>query len=180
MGKGVAWPEIRAWFTDLVEWVWAVVKQWIPLVTGGVITASFSVAGVLTSKPSAWLIGLWVFGGAVLLSTFQAWRKERNENAAIEVRSITLRVRAFACWREMRDFYEAHKGDANLPAAFFDKYETRICEFKDSMAAAIGPDKISWGVVSGQRGYWDCAEKIGWLIHDFRREASQVAEDIPA
>jgi hypothetical protein len=171
-----AWAEIRAWFTDLFNWVWSVAKQWVPLVTGGTVTAILLAVSVASGKSLTTAIGLWIFVGAVLGATFLAWRKERNESR--EARSGSLRYQALALWREMRDYYEAHKSESEFGPQFIEKYEARINHFKDGMAAVIGTDNI-WPLPPRESPFPLDAEKVKMIIYEFAQEASQVAEDIP-
>ncbi len=66
--------EVPDWLLDFLDWLSAVLKHWIPLVTGGAMTAALVVINVLESKPPTWLTWIWLYA-AIFAASFLAWRE---------------------------------------------------------------------------------------------------------
>ena len=68
------WAELLSVLRDLLDWLWAIFKQWVPLVTGGAITAILAAVDFAQGKPVTWAVGSW-FLVAFVVAAFLAWRK---------------------------------------------------------------------------------------------------------
>lgn len=85
-----------------------------------------------------------------------------------------LRPKAIRFGKKMRDYYEAHWAEPNMPLDFFIKFHAELCRYKDRFSAAIGPQNVTF-VETTPYNDWQTVE---YVIHTFEREASQLANDI--
>jgi hypothetical protein len=65
---------LRAWLYDVADWSCAVVKHWVPLVTGGLVTAILLVVNLKSGQTPTWLTWIWLYV-AILCASFLAWRE---------------------------------------------------------------------------------------------------------
>jgi hypothetical protein len=70
-------------FNEVLEWLWAWLRQWQVLVTGGTITAILAVIQYYREKSISWHLTKWVLLFFVLAAFFLAWREERHKALAL-------------------------------------------------------------------------------------------------
>jgi hypothetical protein len=71
-------------FKDLVTWIWAVVREWQTLITGGVATAVLTIIQSRRQKSFSWPFTRNVFAVFLLTAFFLSWRAEFRRRVSAE------------------------------------------------------------------------------------------------
>jgi len=71
---------MKAWLTDLVHWVYAVIAEWYFWLPSSALAAAINYMGQLRGWTIGRLVWVAVLSSGVVLSMFRAWRKEYVQN----------------------------------------------------------------------------------------------------